>query len=34
MEDRNPVWAKEKADNFFRNKDYQSAVNAYSKAIE
>jgi hypothetical protein len=34
IEDRNPIWIKEKADNFFKNKDFRSAVNCYSKAIE
>jgi hypothetical protein len=34
IEDRNPIWIKEKADNFFKNKDFRSAVNGYSKALE
>jgi dyslexia susceptibility 1 candidate gene 1 protein len=34
IDDRNPIWIKEKADNFFKNKDYRSAINVYNKSIE
>ena len=34
IEDRNPIWIKEKGDNFFKNKDYRSAINAYNRAVE
>jgi hypothetical protein len=34
IEERNPIWTKERADNFFRNKDYRSAINAYNRALE
>ncbi len=34
IEDRNPIWIKEKADNFLKIKDYRSAINAYNRAIE
>jgi dyslexia susceptibility 1 candidate gene 1 protein len=34
IDDRNPIWIKEKGDNFFKNKDYRSAINAYNRALE
>ena len=34
FEERNPLWLKEKGDNFFNNGDLASALNAYGKAIE
>lgn len=33
VEDKDPVWLKDKGDHFFRRADYTSAVNAYSKAL-
>ena len=34
IDERNPIWAKEKADNFYNNKDYKSAINAYNKSLD
>ncbi|MCQ2815627.1 MAG: tetratricopeptide repeat protein [archaeon] len=34
IEDRNPIWIKEKADNFYKNKDFISAINAYNKSLD
>lgn len=34
IDDRNPIWIKEKADNFFKNKDYRSAINVYNRSLE
>lgn len=34
IEERNPVWLKDKGDHFFEKNDFKSAINAYSKAIE
>jgi hypothetical protein len=34
IDDRNPIWIKEKADNFARNKDFLSAINAYTRALQ
>ena len=34
IDDRNPIWTKERADNFYKNKDFKSAINAYNKALE
>jgi len=34
FEEKNPLWLKEKGDNFFNNNDYVSALNAYNKSIE
>lgn len=34
VEDKDPVWLKDKGDHFFKRSDYYSALNAYSKAIE
>ncbi len=31
-ENKNPLWLKDKGDEFFRNKDYYSAQNAYQQA--
>lgn len=33
-DEKNPLWIKEKGDNFFNNKDYKSAINVYNKALE
>ena len=32
--DENPTWLKEKGDNFYRGGDLQSAINAYSAALD
>ena len=34
IDERNPIWAKERGDNFYNNKDYKSAINAYNKSLE
>jgi len=34
VEDKDPVWLKDKADHFYKRSDYHSALNAYSKALE
>lgn len=34
IEDRNPIWTKERADNFYKNHDFRSAINAYNKALD
>lgn len=34
IEERDPVWLKGKADDFFKRKDYRGAVNAYTAAVE
>ena len=34
FEEKNPLWLKEKGDNFFSNGDFISALNAYTKALE
>lgn len=34
IEDKDPVWLKDKADHFYKRSDYHSALNAYSKALE
>ena len=34
IEDKDPVWLKDKGDHFYNRNDYQSALNAYSKALE
>ena len=34
FEERNPIWMKDKGDNFMKNHDYVSAVAAYSRAID
>uniref|UniRef100_K3WUT5 CS domain-containing protein n=1 Tax=Globisporangium ultimum (strain ATCC 200006 / CBS 805.95 / DAOM BR144) TaxID=431595 RepID=K3WUT5_GLOUD len=33
ISESDPMWLKAKGDDFYRSKDYQSAVNAYSEAI-
>lgn len=30
---QNPLWLKDKGDDFYRNKDYYSAINAYDTAF-
>lgn len=34
IEDKDPVWLKDKGDHFFNRSDYTGALNAYSKAIK
>ena len=34
VEDKDPVWLKDKADHFFKRFDYQAAINAYTKALK
>lgn len=34
IEDKDPVWLKDKGDHFYQRNDYHSALNAYSKALE
>ncbi len=33
VEDKDPVWLKDKGDHFFKRADYTGALNAYSKAL-
>ena len=34
IDEKNPIWAKQKGDNFYNNKDYSSAINAYTNALD
>ena len=34
VEDKDPVWLKDKGDHFFKNFDYNAALNAYTKALK
>ena len=34
VEDKDPVWLKDKGDHFFKRFDYNAALNAYTKAIK
>ena len=34
IDEKNPIWAKQRGDNFYNNKDYRSAINAYNKALD
>jgi dyslexia susceptibility 1 candidate gene 1 protein len=34
ISEEDPFWLKAKGDDFYRNRDYQSAINAYSSALE
>mmetsp|Transcript_36900 Transcript_36900/g.56494 ORF Transcript_36900/g.56494 Transcript_36900/m.56494 type:complete len:394 (+) Transcript_36900:815-1996(+) len=34
IEDKDPLWLKDKGDHFYERNDYHSALNAYSKSIE
>ena len=34
IEDKDPVWLKDKGDHFYNRNDFYSALNAYSKALE
>ena len=34
IEDKDPLWLKDKGDHFFKRHDYHSAMHAYSKSIQ
>jgi len=34
IEDKDPLWLKDKGDHFYKRHDFYSAINAYSKSIE
>ena len=34
IEDKDPVWLKDKGDHFYKRNDYYSALNAYTKSLE
>ena len=34
IEDKDPVWLKDKGDHFFKRHDYHAAINAYSRALK
>jgi len=34
IEDKDPLWLKDKGDHFYKRNDFHSAINAYSKSIE
>ncbi len=34
VEDKDPVWLKDKGDHFYKRQDFNSAINAYCKALE
>lgn len=34
VEDKDPVWLKDKGDHFYKRQDFNSATNAYCKALE
>lgn len=34
VEDKDPVWLKDKGDHFFKRADYTAALNAYAKALK
>ena len=34
LEERNPVWLKDKGDRLTKNKDYVGAINAYNEALK
>jgi dyslexia susceptibility 1 candidate gene 1 protein len=34
IEDKDPVWLKDKGDHFFKRADYTGALNAYTKALQ
>ena len=34
IDEKNPIWAKQRGDNFYINKDYRSAINAYNNALD
>jgi len=34
IDEKNPIWAKQRGDNYYNNKDYRSAINAYNNALD
>jgi hypothetical protein len=34
IEDKDPLWLKDKGDHFYKRNDFHSALNAYCKSIE
>ena len=34
VEEKDPLWLKDKGDHFFKRNDFYAAINAYSKSIE
>jgi len=34
IEDRNPIWTKERADNLCKNRDFKGAIGIYNRALE
>ena len=34
IEDKDPLWLKDKGDHFYKRNDFYAAVHAYSKSIE
>jgi dyslexia susceptibility 1 candidate gene 1 protein len=34
VDDKDPVWLKDKGDHFFKRNDYHAAINAYTKALQ
>jgi len=34
IEDKDPIWLKDKADHFYKRNDYTAAISAYSKSIK
>ena len=34
VEDKDPIWLKDKGDHFYKRQDFNSAINAYCKALE
>lgn len=34
LESKNPLWLKDKGDSFFKDKNYISAIEAYSEALK
>jgi dyslexia susceptibility 1 candidate gene 1 protein len=34
VEDKDPVWLKDKGDHFYKRNDFTSAITAYSKALK
>jgi len=33
VEDKDPLWLKDKGDHFYKRNDFHSAINAYTKSI-
>lgn len=34
VEEKDPLWLKDKGDHFYKRNDFYAAINAYSKSIE